>query len=45
MVGEIPASMYTDELLASVDGTAAVVVITRDSSEADDVQRYGGRYL
>lgn len=38
MVGEIPASMYTDELLASADGTAAVVVITRDSSEAADYE-------
>lgn len=36
MVGEIPASMYTDDVLASADGTAAVVVITRDSSEAAD---------
>ena len=36
MVGEIPASLYTDELLASADGTAAVVMVTRDSSEAAD---------
>lgn len=35
-IGEIPASLYTDELLASADGTAAVVVISRDSSEAAD---------
>ena len=38
MVGEIPASLYTDELLSSADGTAAVVVITRDSSEAADYE-------
>ncbi len=36
MTGEIPASMYTDDLLATADDTAAVVVITRDSSEAAD---------
>ncbi len=36
MTGEIPASMYTDELLETADDTAAVVVITRDSSEAAD---------
>ena len=35
-VGEAPASVYTDELLASADGTAALVLITRDSSEAAD---------
>lgn len=35
-VGEIPSSLYTDELLAGADGTAAVVVISRDSSEAAD---------
>ena len=35
-VGEAPASLYTDELLASADGTAAIVVISRDSSEASD---------
>lgn len=38
LVGEIPASMYTDEVLASADGTAAVCVITRDSSEAADYE-------
>lgn len=38
LVGEIPASMYSDELLASADNTAAVVVITRDSSEAADYE-------
>lgn len=35
-IGEIPASLYTDDLLASADGTAALVVISRDSSEAAD---------
>ncbi len=35
-VGEAPASVYSDELLASADGTAALVLITRDSSEAAD---------
>ena len=35
-VGEAPASVYTDELLASADGTAALVLITRDNSEAAD---------
>ena len=38
MTGEIPASMYTDELLATADDTPAVVMITRDSSEAADYQ-------
>ena len=38
LVGEIPASMYTDDVLASADGTAAVCVITRDSSEAADYE-------
>lgn len=36
MTGEIPASMYTDDILKTADGTAAVCVITRDSSEAAD---------
>jgi len=35
-VGEAPASVYTDELLASADDTAALVLITRDNSEAAD---------
>ncbi len=35
-VGEAPASVYTDELLKSADGTVALVVISRDSSEAAD---------
>lgn len=35
-VGEIPPEMYGEDLLASADGTAAVVVISRDSSEAAD---------
>ena len=38
LVGEVPPTMYTDELLASADDTAAVVVITRDSSEAADYE-------
>lgn len=38
MVGEIPSDMYTDDILASADDTAAVVVITRDSSEAADYE-------
>lgn len=35
-VGEAPASLYTDAILASADGTAAVVVLSRDNSEAAD---------
>lgn len=35
-IGEIPASLYTDAILSSADNTAAVVVISRDSSEAAD---------
>ena len=35
-VGEAPASVYTDDLLASADGTTALVVISRDNSEAAD---------
>ena len=35
-VGEAPASLYTDDVLSSADGTAAVVVISRDSSEGSD---------
>jgi beta-glucosidase len=38
MTGEIPSDMYTDDLLATADDTAAIVVITRDSSEAADYQ-------
>ena len=38
LVGELPASMYTDDVLASADDTAAVCVITRDSSEAADYE-------
>ena len=37
-IGEIPASEYSDELLKSADDTAAVVVISRDSSEAADYE-------
>ena len=35
-VGEAPASVYTNDVLSSADGTAAIVVITRDNSEAAD---------
>ncbi|MCD8097315.1 MAG: glycoside hydrolase family 3 C-terminal domain-containing protein, partial [Lachnospiraceae bacterium] len=35
-VGEAPASVYTEEVLASADGTTAIVVLSRDSSEAAD---------
>ena len=35
-VGEAPASIYTDDVLASADGTVAMVVLSRDSSEAAD---------
>ena len=35
-VGEAPASVYTNDVLTSADGTAAIVVIARDSSEAAD---------
>ncbi len=35
-VGEAPASVYTNDVLASADDTTAVVVISRDSSEACD---------
>ena len=35
-VGEAPADQYSDELLASADGTVALVVLSRDSSEAAD---------
>ena len=37
-VGEAPASLYSDELLKSADGTVAVVVFSRDSSEASDYE-------
>lgn len=35
-VGEVPADLYTNDLLATAEDTAAVVVISRDSSEAAD---------
>ncbi len=35
-IGEAPASVYTDEALSSAEGTAAIVVISRDCSEAAD---------
>lgn len=35
-VGEAPASIYSDDVLSSADSTTAVVVISRDSSEAAD---------
>lgn len=38
LVGEIPPEEYTDDILASADNTAAICVITRDSSEAADYE-------
>ena len=35
-VGEAPESIYTDDVLKSADDTVALVVISRDSSEASD---------
>ena len=35
-VGEAPESIYTDAALSSADGTVALVVFSRDSSEAAD---------
>lgn len=35
-IGEIPASLYTEDVLASADDTAALIVLSRDSSEAAD---------
>ena len=35
-LGEAPASIYKDNVLSSADDTAALVVISRDSSEAAD---------
>ncbi len=37
-VGEIPADLYTEDTLSSADDTTAVVVISRDSSEAADYE-------
>nr|MCR4674602.1 glycoside hydrolase family 3 C-terminal domain-containing protein [Lachnospiraceae bacterium] len=37
-VGELPSSLYTDDVLSSADNTVAVVVISRDSSEAADYE-------
>ena len=37
-VGELPSSLYTDDVLSSADGTVALVVISRDSSEAADYE-------
>lgn len=39
-IGEIPADLYTADTLSSADGTAAIVVISRDSSEAADYSPY-----
>lgn len=36
LVGEAPGSLYTDDVLASAKDTTAVVVLSRDSSEAAD---------
>lgn len=35
-IGELPASAYSSELLESADDTAAIIFLTRDSSEAAD---------
>lgn len=35
-IGELSADAYTEDVLASADGTTAVVLVTRDSSEAAD---------
>ena len=35
-VGEAPANLYKDDLLASADDTVALVVLSRDNSEAAD---------
>lgn len=35
-IGEAPASVYGDDVLKSADDTVALVVISRDSSEASD---------
>ncbi|MEE3377777.1 MAG: glycoside hydrolase family 3 C-terminal domain-containing protein [Lachnospiraceae bacterium] len=35
-IGELPASAYPADLLASADNTTALVLLTRDSSEAAD---------
>lgn len=35
-VGEAPTSVYTEQELSSAEGTAAIVVISRDGSEAAD---------
>ncbi|MCR4904227.1 MAG: glycoside hydrolase family 3 C-terminal domain-containing protein [Butyrivibrio sp.] len=37
-IGEAPASIYTDEVLKSADDTVAVIVLSRDSSEAADYE-------
>jgi beta-glucosidase len=37
-VGEVPAKEYKDDLLSSADDTAALVVISRGSSEAADYE-------
>lgn len=36
MIGELPASVYTQEVLDSAEDTTAIVFLTRDSSEAAD---------
>ena len=35
-VGEAPADAYSEEILAAADGSAAIVLLSRDSSEAAD---------
>lgn len=36
IIGELPDSVYTEEVLSSAKDTAAIVFISRDSSEASD---------
>lgn len=49
IIGELPASAYTEEALASAKDTAAIVFISRDSSEASDyslaMQATGGDHF
>ena len=35
-IGELPADMYTSDILATADETTAIVILARDSSEAGD---------
>ena len=38
-VGEAPAELYTDDILESAKDTTAIVVLSRDSSEASDYSK------